>query len=121
MTTVDSYITKFIATPRGGLCFPENIQPHAPTNNGRGAFKNDILSHLAETDEGASVKYSNVVCKDQGSASRSSINLVALGNQPWVQAILVQGNPLPGKLAKVTVAVGNVPDNTMPCANALFH
>ena len=119
--SVDSFITKFIATPREGLCFPENIQPHTTTRDGRGAFKNDVLNYFADTDEGVSVQHSSIVCKDQSSASRFSANLVTLGNEPWVQAILAKGEPLPGKLAKVTVVVRNTPANALPGANALFH
>ncbi len=119
--SVDSFITKFITTPREGLCFPENIEPHDTTGKGCGAFKNPILSHLVDREEGASVQYGNVVCKDQGSASRFSCKLATFEHQPWVQAILAHGNPLPGKLAKVTVAVRNVPAEAIPCGNALFH
>ena len=119
--SVDSFITKLNATPREGLCFPENIKDHAPTVNNRGTFKNAILSHLVDAVECASVEYGNVVCKDQGSASRFSFKLATLKDQPWVQATLAQGNPLPGKLAKVTVAVRNVPVEAIPCANVLFH
>lgn len=119
--SVDSLITKFLATPREGLCIPKNIAPHDTTIVGLRAFKNDLLSHMVDTEESASVQYGSVVCEDQGSAARFVCRLATLDVKPWMQAILAQGKPLPGKLAKVTVAVRNVPTDVFPCANALFY
>ena len=124
-SAVASFVHKFNGVDREGIDFPQFFGPFQPCEQGFKQFQFELLRMLScsSTEPEICGKHNatTAVAKDHSSLYKLVVRLTALTNEPWVQALLQHGEPLPNKLVKITFSVHGKPQDVIDIQHPLIH
>lgn len=122
---VESFIHKLNGVNKEDIDFPQFFGPFRTSQEGMKTFQVELLKILTRRTSGVTLYGENyvqsAVVEDYSSFSKVITNLAVLPFQPWVRAVLEYGEPLPNKLAKVSVSVRGKPHDVIEFQHPLIY
>ena len=121
---VESFIHKLNGVNKEGIDFPQFFGPFQTSKEGMKTFQIELLKIFTPTTSGVTIHGKNCVLfaevADYSSFSKFVTNMAVFPIQPWVRTVLEYGEPLPNKLAKLSVSVRGKPRDVIEFQHPLF-
>lgn len=125
MSAIASFIRKLNGMNKKDMYFPATLRQFEDSFQGCNDFTYAFIEYLSrnipEMEICGEYQVMHVTGKHFGTLTMLITSLQGLTDEPWLQAVLRDGEALPGKLVKITTLVRGKDENVTVRDHPLFH